>query len=81
MVIEQPASLFLILATGTLSFDIVVFLELASFMVSFSCPFISVFALDRSLAPTGPSDSSNFSFPSLIRLWTSHLSELQFSVE
>ena len=68
VVIEQPASLFFILATGTLSLGIVSFPELASLGASFSCLLISIFALDGSSIPTGPFDSSNFSFPSLIRL-------------
>ena len=72
---EEPA-----LAMGTFSFSIVVFSKFASFGVSSSCFDISTFVLDGSLTSTGPSKSSNVSFPSLISSWTLDLSEVQFFV-
>ena len=68
------------LAMGTFSFGIVVFPKFAFFGVSSSYFDISTFVLDGSLTSTGPSKSSNVSFPSLISSWTLDLSEVQFSV-
>ena len=65
---EQPASLLSVLVMGTFSFDIIAFLETASLGASFSCLVILAFVPDGYSTPTGPSDSSNFSFLSLIRL-------------
>ena len=81
MIIEPLISSFLSLAMDTSSLNIVVFSDPTSLGVSLSYLFISIFTLNESSTPISPSDSSNFSFPSLIRLWTLHLSELQFSVE
>ena len=81
LVNEQPASLLPVLVMGTLSSGIAAFLETASLRALFSCLVILAFVPDEYSTPTGPSDSSNFSFLSLIRLWTLRLSALQFSTE
>ena len=81
MVNEQSASLLLILAMGTLSLGIASFSKFASLGASYSCLAISTFSLDGSSTLVGPSDSSNFSFPSLIKSQTSYLNALQFFVE
>ena len=73
---EQP-----VLVMGAFSFGIAAFLETTSLGASFSCLVILAFVPDEYSTPAGPSDSSNFSFLSLIRLWTLRLSALQFSTE
>ena len=72
---EEP-----VLAAGTFSFGIVVFLKFASFGVSSFCFGTSTFVLDESSTSTSLSKSSNFNFPSLIKSRTLRLSPVQFSV-
>ena len=78
---EQPASLLPVLVMDTFSLGIAAFLEMAFFGASFSYLLILAFVPYGYSTPDGPFDSSNFSFPSLIRLWTLRLSALQFSTE
>ena len=78
---EQHVPFLPVLVMGTLSIGLFDFSVLASFGVSFSCLVIFALALDGSANLAGPFDSSNFSFPSLIRLWTLRLSALQFFME
>ena len=81
MVDEQTVSFLSILDIGTSSLGITIFPKLAFFGASFSYLITSVFALDGSSIPIDPLDSSNFNFPSSIKLWTLFLKVLQSSIE